>query len=95
MITKLLAGSVLSLGALFATFGQGNTEEQAQDCCAANLECCVSELACCVTESKADCCEDSAACCEEARTCCDSEGQGALKLETPTSQKATCCQAAG
>ena len=75
MLTKLVAGVVLTVGAVFAGFGlsdgTGAVAEAVPDCCAAKLACCDPPSACCEATAKLGCCAEGQQCCAEARACCD------------------------
>ena len=68
MFTKLISGSLLTLGLAFT--GYGGTQSPA-GCCEQANACCTPTNACCQAGPKAGCCEQGPVCCTQSVPCCD------------------------
>jgi hypothetical protein len=69
MLTKLIAGLVVSLGFLFGG-DQAGEKPAPKDCCKARLACCARDRACCAAPAKNGCCARGMKCCAKDAACC-------------------------
>jgi hypothetical protein len=89
MLTRLLSGSFLALGLLFA--GVTVAADKPKDCCAAKAACCTPTSGCCVADTKLGCCDKGLKCCAETKGCCAAAQKCCTEGRACCTEAKACC----